>query len=173
MLFVQTAAPTGWTKSTSHDNKALRIVSGTAGSGGSVAFTTVFGSQTPSGSVSVSVGAGTLAVGAGSFAVGATTLATSQIPSHYHHTSYSNNASIAPRYGSTNTSVTKIEDALGGSYRTLAPNTSSTGDSGSHTHSLTGAPSISGSPSVTSSSFTGTALDLAVQYVDAIIAIKD
>ena len=36
-------APTGWTKSTDHDDKALRLVSGTAGTGGSVAFSTVFG----------------------------------------------------------------------------------------------------------------------------------
>ena len=42
LLFAQTAAPTGWTKSTTHDNKALRVVSGTAGSGGSTAFTSVF-----------------------------------------------------------------------------------------------------------------------------------
>jgi hypothetical protein len=52
MLFQQTAAPTGWTKSTTHDNKALRVVSGTASSGGTVAFTTAFASQTPTGSVS-------------------------------------------------------------------------------------------------------------------------
>ena len=40
MLFMQTAAPTGWTKSTTHNNKAIRIVSGTAtSSGGSTAFT--------------------------------------------------------------------------------------------------------------------------------------
>ena len=39
MLFVQTSAPTGWTKSTTHDNKALREISGTVGTGGSVAFT--------------------------------------------------------------------------------------------------------------------------------------
>ena len=44
-LFVQTAAPTGWTKDTTHNNKALRVVSGTAGSGGSDAFTTTFGSS--------------------------------------------------------------------------------------------------------------------------------
>ncbi len=43
MLFIQTAAPTGWTKSTTHNDKALRIVNGPAGSGGSVAFSTVFG----------------------------------------------------------------------------------------------------------------------------------
>ena len=63
MLFQQTTAPTGWTKQTSHDNKALRVVSGTAGSGGSVAFTTAF---------------------AASLSAGATTLATTQIPSHNH-----------------------------------------------------------------------------------------
>jgi hypothetical protein len=46
MIFVQTSAPTGWTKSTTHDNKALRVVSGTAGSGGTTAFTSVFTSRT-------------------------------------------------------------------------------------------------------------------------------
>jgi len=45
LLFAQTAAPTGWTKSTTHNNKALRVVSGTAGSGGSTAFTSVFTSR--------------------------------------------------------------------------------------------------------------------------------
>ena len=46
MMFVQTAAPTGWTKSTTHDNKALRVVSGTASSGGTTGFTSVFTSRT-------------------------------------------------------------------------------------------------------------------------------
>jgi hypothetical protein len=63
MLFVQTAAPTGWTKSTTHDNKALRVVSGAASSGGSVAFTTAFASGLTAGN---------------------TTLTTAQIPSHTH-----------------------------------------------------------------------------------------
>lgn len=69
MLFVQTAAPTGWTKSTTHDNKALRVVSGTASSGGSVAFTTAFASG---------------------LSAGATTLTTAQIPSHTHTINWSN-----------------------------------------------------------------------------------
>jgi hypothetical protein len=44
MLFQQTSAPTGWSKDTSsHNDKALRVVTGTVGSGGSVAFSTVFG----------------------------------------------------------------------------------------------------------------------------------
>lgn len=42
MLFQQTAAPTGWTKSTTHNDKALRVVTGTASSGGSVDFSTLF-----------------------------------------------------------------------------------------------------------------------------------
>jgi hypothetical protein len=46
MIFVQTSAPTGWTKSTTHDNKALRVVSGAASSGGTTAFTSVFTSRT-------------------------------------------------------------------------------------------------------------------------------
>ena len=66
MLFVQTSAPTGWTKNTAHDNKALRIVSGAAGTGGSTAFTTVFTSRATSGSVA------------------ATTLTEAQMPSHAH-----------------------------------------------------------------------------------------
>lgn len=42
MLFVQSAAPSGWTKDTDQNDKVLRIVSGTAGSGGTLAFSTVF-----------------------------------------------------------------------------------------------------------------------------------
>ena len=50
MLFWQANAPTGWTKITSQNDKAFRVVSGTGGgTGGSVAFETAFASQTPSG----------------------------------------------------------------------------------------------------------------------------
>ncbi len=70
MLFQQTAAPTGWTKDTTHNDKALRITNGTVGTGGSVAFETAFASQTPAGSVSVSVAEHTLLL--------------TQIPSHSH-----------------------------------------------------------------------------------------
>jgi hypothetical protein len=43
MLFQQTAAPTYWTKQVTHNDKALRVVSGTASSGGTNAFSTVNG----------------------------------------------------------------------------------------------------------------------------------
>ena len=44
MLFVQTSAPTGWTKDTDQDDKVIRIVSGTPSTGGATAFSSVFGS---------------------------------------------------------------------------------------------------------------------------------
>ena len=123
MLFIQTAAPTGWTKSVAHDNKALRVVSGTASSGGTVAFTTAFASQAVSGTV------------------GSTTLSTAQIPSHTH------------TYGELSGNCGGLN---GGGPGIVGGNTGATGGGGSHNHS-----------------FTGTAINLAVQYVDAIIATKD
>ncbi len=46
MLFQQTAAPTFWTKETTHNNKALRLQTGTVTTGGADSFTVVFGSGT-------------------------------------------------------------------------------------------------------------------------------
>lgn len=121
MLFVQTAAPTGWTKSTTHDNKALRVVSGTVSSGGSASFTTAFGTPSVSGSVSVS---GT---------VGATTLTTTQIPSHSHTYQMADN---------TNVGAFKAGYAQNNS-TTANPSTAATGGGGSHDHSFSGSGSLS------------------------------
>jgi hypothetical protein len=146
MLFQQTAAPTGWTKQTTHNNKALRVVSGTASSGGSVAFTTAFASQTPAGSVTITSVTGS---------AGATTLSTSQIPAHSHTRSQSNTVISSPN-------VVGVQNGqnLGGA---IASNT--TGGGGSHDHPF----------SFTSGAgtFSGTAINLAVQYVDLIIASKN
>lgn len=189
MLFVQTAAPTGWTKSTTHDNKALRIVSGSASSGGSVAFTTAFASQTPAGTVSVSVSAGTLGVGIGTLAVanttatgtlsggsvGNTTLSTTQIPSHNHTLQRAagcgcSNGAFGPAQ-LTIGNATSASTGGGGSHNHTftAPTFSGT----AHNHTLSGSPTISGAPSVTSATFSGSAINLAVQYVDVIIATKN
>lgn len=62
MTFNQTSAPTGWTKDATHNNKALRVVNGTVGSGGSVDFSTLFGRT----------------------ATDAFTLTTAHMPSHAH-----------------------------------------------------------------------------------------
>jgi hypothetical protein len=147
MLFVQTAAPTGWTKSTTHDNKALRVVSGTASSGGSVAFTTAFASQTPSGSVSINTSG---------LSAGATTLTTSQIPSHVHDQRRGSNA------GSGNPPL--FDGRTDRSLQVTGGTTFATGGGSSHTHSISGS---------ATGTFTGNAINLAVQYVDVIIATKD
>jgi hypothetical protein len=73
ITFNQTAAPTGWTKSTSVDNAGFRLVSGSVSSGGSVDFTTAFANTTAPVTVSSVSGS-----------AGATTLSTPQIPSHTH-----------------------------------------------------------------------------------------
>lgn len=172
MLFIQAAAPSGWTLDTSHNNKALRIVNTTGGTfGGSATFTSAFASQTPSGSVSVSGGS-----------VAATTLTTAQIPSHNHSFStggQSNNhthggigqsaGGYGLQAGSPHYEYSVMIYGLGGFQTTgvsadhsHSGTTSSAGSSGSHTHAYTNP----------TASFSGNAINLAVQYVDAIICTK-
>ena len=55
MIFNQTASPIGWTKVTGSGNDtALRVTTGTVGTGGSVAFETAFASQSV-GTTSISI----------------------------------------------------------------------------------------------------------------------
>jgi len=111
MLFVQTAAPTGWTKSTTHNDKALRVVSGSASSGGTTAFSTVFTNQTPT-------------ITTSGLSAAATTLSTSQIPSHFH---------------TQGTGAVGVDaSCTGGTNVRSQDNTGSTGGGGSHTHSISG-----------------------------------
>jgi hypothetical protein len=137
MLFQQTAAPTGWTKDTSHDNKALRVVSGTASTGGSVAFTTAFASQAVSGSI------------------GNTTLTTAQMPSHAHNRGVTTNSGSPANPGAF-WGVNVFYTNSGSGFTSDSAGTSPEGGGGSHNHS-----------------FTGTAINLAVSYVDLIIATKN
>jgi len=165
MLFVQTSAPTGWTKSTTHNNKALRIVNGTVGTGGSVAFTTAFASQGVSGSVSNTTATGSISNTTAGGSVGNTTLSTSQIPAHSHN--------ITGYKDWNNGGINAAQWTTAGYYGNYG-GTSNTGGGGSHNHSFSGS---SHGHTFTGTShghtFTGTAINLAVQYVDVIIATKD
>jgi hypothetical protein len=142
MLFVQSAAPAGWTKSTTHDDKALRIVSGTGGgSGGSSPFSTVFGKTATDG----------------------TTLTSATIPSHNHAT-------------------TEVAHS-----HTVSAGDVFTGPSGAYAIGSGGPPSASANSTKTTSSVsTGLTInnagsggahthpmDIRVNYVDAIICVKD
>jgi hypothetical protein len=151
MTFNQTNAPTGWTKSTSVDNAAFRVVSGSVSSGGSVDFSTLFAassSAVPSGSVSISSISGS---------AGATTLSIPQIPSHNHP---------GPGGGDSTPII------LSANYSTSpsgtgnpAVNVFAQGGGGSHDHPF--------SFSSGSATFSGNAINLAVKYVDLIIAQKN
>jgi hypothetical protein len=139
MIFAQTSAPVGWTKdTTNYNNHALRVVTGTVGTGGSVDFTTAFTSQAVSGSVGTS---------------GATTLGTGEIPSHTH--SYTTRTTAGEP--ATNSNISRAY--TNASPQTYSVDIGSTGGGGSHTHS--------------GGSFTGTAINLAVKYLDVITATKD
>lgn len=138
MLFLQAAAPTGWTQSTTHNDKALRIVSGSGGgSGGSNAFSSSLGAS------------GT---------TGATTLSTSQIASHPHTVPYSNSNTYMTNPSASGWSssaqimgATAYAGELSGFPANGRSPVTAAGGGGSHTHSL----------------------GINVQYVDAIICVKD
>lgn len=155
LIFAQTSAPTGWTKDTTHNDKALRVVSGAASSGGTVDFSVALASQTPAGSVSVS---GSLSSTTSTGSVGATTLSTAQMPSHTHSQGFIANGNATAGGYTVNTS-------------SAANNTGAQGGGGSHDHSLS---MNSHTHTFTGSgSFSGTAINLAVKYVDVIIATKN
>lgn len=143
LLFQQTAAPTGWTKITTYDNYGLRVVSGTATTGGSVGFTTAFSSKSVTGTVATT-NAGT-------------TLSTSQYGLLAHTHTYS-------RFTIAGSASGDIEDGSPLQSTLATVNTSSASDStvSSHTHTAT-----------STFTYTGTSMNLAVQYVDVIIASKD
>jgi hypothetical protein len=85
---------------------------------------------------------------------GSTTLSTPQIPSHSHNAGTAGQAAIQPNPAY----ATSIRAA-----NTNAPATSNTGGGGSHDHPLT----------ISSSTFSGNAINLAVKYVDVIRATKN
>ncbi len=131
----QSAAPTGWTKVVTDNNKALRVVSGAAGSGGSVDFTAAFANTS----------------------VGATTLSTAQMPSHPHDTVASDSSASSltssnhvSRAGNIYGGEQNYTLAGSGTTPTLGPS-QSVGGGGSHDHTI----------------------NLAVKYLDVIVATKN
>lgn len=142
MLFQQSTAPTGWTKDTTHDDKALRVVTGTAGSGGTNAFSTL--DATAAGTVNTSV----------TGSIGGTAITNAQLPNNW--------------YWNSGTPVgNRLDNYANFNYTALLPDWPSyriQGGGQAHTHSL----SLSAT-----STFTGSANALDVQYVDVIIATKN
>ena len=174
LLFHNSSAPTGWTKDTSINDSALRVVSGTPGSGGSTGFTSALGSPSVSGSVSLSgePGSGNLSTSiSGNVNIGSTTLSTSQMPSHSHTLVTTNDSGSDFRQDSTTSPLSQSTTTTNNNV------IQSTGGSGSHNHNaahnLSG--SISGNPSRgnLSASLSSASASINVKYQDFIIAQKD
>jgi hypothetical protein len=122
--FFQASAPSGWTQNTTHNDKALRVVSGTgAGSGGSIAFTSAFpGTVVPLSSVVTVSGT-----------VGPTTIDVNTMVNHAHNTG-TESALNSSTFISAAANYTMSQAATGPA-----------GNSGSHTHPWSGSTTITSS----------------------------
>jgi len=162
VVFGQTSAPTGWTKGTTHNDKALRVVTGTVGSGGATAFTTVFGSGKTSGSHA---------------------LTEAELAAHTHtgpsHTHTGNTGTES----ATHTHAGTLTSGAGGATNASSPTINTTADtagpasgtqSANHTHAFTTDAAGTGASGSTGSGTGHThTVSLDLQYVDVIIATKD
>lgn len=157
ILFQQSNAPTGWTKDTAHNDKALRVVSGSVGSGGSVGFISLLNSGTVRGTVRSRVNGG----------ISNHTLSSAQIPSHKHYI-FSQHVGYQPA-GDSGDLITRNyagRHIMGKTSNPLEPTvgrTSHVGNNQGHNHEH----NIS-----VSSAFSSTT-NLDITYVDVIIATKD
>jgi hypothetical protein len=161
-VFYQGTAPTGWTKVITHDNKALRVVSGTGGgSGGTINFTSAFPSSLKSFNVTLTV----------SGTVGNTTLSAAQMTSHNHPGSsvspqgvnHAHQYNRAILYGSPTAGAADFGFYVG----------ANTGPDGSHAHTYTIGNSLQGggahSHSWSGSGPASASIDTRVKYVDVIL----
>ena len=171
MLFYQTSAPSGWVKETnsSFNNRALRVVTGTVGTGGSQNFSSIFSSSVSTGG---SVSAGNLNItgspggsfGSG-FAINRGNLAINGSPTGGFASGFTinkGNLSVAGSSLSVNQlashrhNYTYISDNQGGEEFGEKDNdgkveTSTTGYKGNnsnHGHNINGSPGYSGSINV-------------------------
>jgi hypothetical protein len=183
MLFQQTSAPTGWTKDVSQNDKALRIVSGSVTTGGTTAFSTVFASRTPAGTVGNTIATGSINSATSTGTVGGTALTEAQLPSHRHFIAANDTVVSTPALSASNYVAYRRSDTNNSPNYTLTGTidadatlglSGATGSGSTHTHSLTmNSHSHTLTMDTHNHTFTGTALDFAVQYVDVIIAAKD
>lgn len=147
--FVQTAVPTGWTKQSTYNDYTLRVVSGSASTGGSVAFSTL----------------------AAVAATDSTTLDLTKIPAHTHTYSgatstdgaHTHTVHVPQAHGSRSSSTNS-----GSGWLDPSGGTTNTSTQPAHTHALSGTFASTGGATGHTHS-----LSLNVQYVDIVYGTKD
>jgi len=173
MLFQQTAAPTGWTKDTANDNMALRITSGTPSIvDGNQPFSMVFSQKAAGGTVANH------------------TLSIDELPSHSHGVTdngHGHSVSTKSLTGGFNPGTHSEINPSGvfsdaGKVGTVEGHDAHKGRrvemNATHSHSASNNSTgitiqSNGSGIAHSHGFTGTNIDLRINYVDVIIAQKD
>jgi hypothetical protein len=158
-VYYQANAPTGWTKVTTQDNKALRVVSGAGGAaGGTNAFTTTMSSFTLSGQLT------------STNALGGTALILAQIPSHNHPNGgeiglNANPETFNPAGQSTGYSGGDVRrpvpSGVAGQWIRVTPGIGNQGSNGAHDHPFSGTGPVN------------VATSIAVQYIDVIVCTFD
>ena len=157
MLFQQTSAPTGFTKITTQNNKALRVVSGSASTGGSNSFTnSLNSSKTVSGTTG-----GTAVTITGS--VGSHSITQAQLP----NVNLTSGSAVFKRDELGQGGANNRGDPTGSGSNYEAVSVSLGGSNEGHTHNVG---SLAGSSHTHSFS---SSFNLDVQYVDVILASKD
>ena len=156
MAFFQSAAPTGWTKLTSQNDKVLRVVSGNGGGTGGVwATNSGLTSSAESGHTHTVAAHGH----AHNISAASHTVSTAEMPSHGH------------AYEGGKTSA-QANASWGTGYYGSSHNTGNTGGGGGHTHTGTG--TVTDKAAVATGASTGhTHTITAPAYIDVIICSKD
>ena len=188
LLLLTATAPDGWTKKVTTDNAALRIVSGTPGSGGLKNFSTVFaadyasdsGGGGTSGAKSTGLTINNTNLG---LSVAGTSITQAQLPANITgdlssvdslarfgsvtgvFSSILNSTSIPNGAGGGASSPRNIRFNLGGSGQ--AHGHTLNGTTGNHAHTITESAHTHTTPDHTHT------IDLDVKYVDGIIIVKD
>jgi hypothetical protein len=157
--FYQNITPTGWTKVTAHNDKALRVVSGNGGgSGGTNSFTSTFSPKIIGGLIDFSVGGGDHS------------LTTTQIAIHSHGNDgeiglNANPAVFNPDGSQTGWGGGDVARPPSGNnfWTRTSPNTANQGSGNAHSH-----PNVNVSVAAPEKTVT-----LNVQYVDIIVCTFD
>ena len=160
MVFLAATAPTGWTQNTASAlaNSTLRVVTGTASTGGSTAFTDTFGSSRTTATADITLDVSGASLDTSSVSIAAHTIATPELSSHTH----------SKNYGSQQ--ITGNPSPRSNAFQPASAS-GSAGGGGSHTHPAGSQPgSLSGSVA-SPTSFAIPNMD--VKHANTIVCSKD